>query len=92
MDPAENAKIERRSIRKNLILISLGFTMLFTAYSAMTSIQSSVNTVSQSVFPSLLPPFFLFTLVGTTRGLGDDQSCCCFSDILIFDRIFKINV
>jgi hypothetical protein len=37
---------ERKAILKNVILISLGFTLLFTAYSSMSALQSSINQVT----------------------------------------------
>jgi uncharacterized membrane protein YqjE len=36
---------ERRSIVKNVLLISVGFTLLFTGYGAMAKLQSSINQV-----------------------------------------------
>ena len=46
-DSVKKAEVERekRSILKNVVLISFGFTLLFTAYSAMSSLQSSINPV-----------------------------------------------
>ena len=39
------AKKERRRIYKNLILISLAFLLLFTAFGTTSSLQSSINEV-----------------------------------------------
>ena len=38
-------KKERRAIVKNVVKISSGFTLLFTAYGATGSLQSSINPV-----------------------------------------------
>jgi len=38
-------KDEQFSILKNVILISTGFTFLFTAYNSSAALQSSVNKV-----------------------------------------------
>ena len=39
------AKKEKRRIYKNLILISLAFLLLFTAFGTTSSLQSSINEV-----------------------------------------------
>ena len=38
-------KKERRAVVKNVVKISSGFTLLFTAYGATGSLQSSINPV-----------------------------------------------
>lgn len=38
-----NGLSERASIMKNVVLISLGFTLLFTAFNSMATLQSSLN-------------------------------------------------
>ncbi len=40
---------EKFSIVKNVVLISFGFTFLFTAYNSSAALQSSVNKVRQSL-------------------------------------------
>ena len=38
-------EFKKRAILQNLIVISLGFTLLFTAFSSMSNLQSSLNKV-----------------------------------------------
>ena len=42
----EEIKIAKRGILRNVIIISLSFMLLFTAYQSMASLQSSINKVS----------------------------------------------
>ena len=42
---AEEIRIEKRSIMKNVILISFAFLLLFTAFQSMSALQSSINKV-----------------------------------------------
>ena len=43
--PFGNEKDEKFAILKNVFLISIGFTFLFTAYNSSAALQSSVNKV-----------------------------------------------
>ena len=42
----EEIKTAKRGILRNVIIISLSFMLLFTAYQSMASLQSSINKVS----------------------------------------------
>lgn len=41
---------ENRRMLKNVFLISFAFTFLFTAFQSMASLQSSLNTVSLTIY------------------------------------------
>ena len=43
------ASNERFAIVKNLLVVSFGFTLLFTSYSAISYLQSSLNKVHEVV-------------------------------------------
>jgi hypothetical protein len=43
--PFDDDKKEKFAILKNVLLISFGFTLLFTAYNSAAALQSSVNKV-----------------------------------------------
>ena len=42
----EEIRLEKRSILKNVIVISFAFLLLFTAFQSMSFLQSSINKVS----------------------------------------------
>ena len=47
--PFGNEKDEKFAILKNVFLISIGFTFLFTAYNSSAALQSSVNKVRRDL-------------------------------------------
>ena len=52
------ASNERFAIVKNLLVVSFGFTLLFTSYSAISYLQSSLNKVHTSVKKKRLTKMF----------------------------------
>ena len=50
----EEIRLEKRSIMKNVIVISFAFLLLFTAFQSMSFLQSSINKVSLFEIKNLL--------------------------------------
>ena len=59
----EEIRSEKRSIMKNVIVISFAFLLLFTAFQSMSALQSSINKVrkyaGKLVRPNLIAQFII---------------------------------
>lgn len=58
------AKAEKRAIMKNVIIISLGFMVLFTSYNSVTALQSSINK-TDGIGSFSLAATYLFLVLST---------------------------